>query len=64
MQIGCQNYTHEVWFTFDDDAICEMDGEDDAAERWNQWKPLLKQMCEMIAARRPEEAEKPEEAKT
>jgi len=65
MQIGCKNYTHEEWFTFDDDAIHSMSRADNCIEQWQFWKPILKTICDKLKSnakskQKSEEAEKTE----
>ena len=49
MQIGCQNYSIEKWFSFDDSKIEQM--ENRALDWWKKWKPILKQIIEISPAK-------------
>jgi len=40
MQIGCQRHKLEDWWSFDDNHILAMDGEE-ALNWWRTWKPIL-----------------------
>ena len=44
MAIGCQFHLISDWFKFDDRKIIEMDNRH-ALKWWNQWKPLLHEIC-------------------
>ena len=44
MIIGCQFHSISDWFRFDDRKIIEMDNRH-ALKWWNQWKPLLHEIC-------------------
>ena len=43
MQIGCKRFSIAEWFSFDDDAIDDMDP-GDSLVWWREWKPLLKEI--------------------
>lgn len=45
IKIGCQLYTKEEWFNFEDHEILEMDGKE-GLKWWKKWKPLLQGMSE------------------
>lgn len=55
MQIGCQNHKHDEWFSFKADQVAGMHDDSDegninAVERWEKWKPVLKAICTQVAS--------------
>jgi hypothetical protein len=44
MQIGCEKYSIQKWWSFSDLEISRMD--EDALNWWKKWKPILQQIIE------------------
>ena len=49
LQIGCEGHLILDWWSFDNDRIEEMDGQQ-ALVFWAQWKPVLQQLIEQNPA--------------
>jgi hypothetical protein len=60
LQIGCQRHPIADWWSFDEAAIRNMDGQK-AADWWSKYKPLLQQIIAMSPAE-PTKAEAKAEA--
>ena len=56
MQVGCERYELEEWWSFDDKKILSMSGRE-ALKWWRKWKPVLQQIIDLSPAEPTKQAE-------